>query len=202
MFSARDLKTSFAMRVLPEGIEDELLPRCYQDEEPTKIGINYAKEIIYGAVDYARSLGFEPHPDFELSRHVLGTEELGRTRGLQFGGPRGKPLYIARPDDDAPAVLSKLREKLGEDGSEFITPADDWEAIEEDDDRQPGVVSRVLSSAKELVDSDLRTYKHIRQIGMPLMTRVTKSLPTELILQAARDLRLLNRGDDRLRYGG
>ena len=189
------LKNAFCIEGLTtRQIEDEILPRCYQDEEPTRIGINYAKEIVYGAVDYARSLGFEPHADFELSRHVLGTEELSRTRGLQFGGPRGKPLYIAGPDDDAPAVLKKLREKLGEDGFEFITPADDWEVLEkEDDDRQLGLGSRVLSSAKELVDSDLRTYKQIRQTGMHLMTRVTKSLPRELILQAASDLRLLDK---------
>jgi hypothetical protein len=174
-------------------IEDELLPRYYQNEEPTRIGINYAKEIIYGAVDYARSLGFEPHPDFELSRHVLGTEEFSRTRSLQFGGPEGKPLYIAGPDDDAPSVLRKLRERLGENGFDFIMPADDWGALEEDEDRQPGPVSRLLSHAKELLDSDLRTYKHLRQIGMPLMTTVSKSLPRELILQAARDLRLLDK---------
>ena len=53
-------------------IEDKLLPRFYQNEKPTRVGINYAKEIICGAVEYAKSLGFEPHPDFELSRHVLG----------------------------------------------------------------------------------------------------------------------------------
>lgn len=174
-------------------IEDELLSRYYENEAPTRIGINYAKEIIYGAVDYARSLGFEPHPDFEPSRHVLGTEEFSRTRSLRFGGPEGKPLYIAGPDDDAPAVLGKLRERLGENGFDFIMPADDWGAVEKDEDRQPGPVSRVLSSAKELLDSDLRTYKHLRQIGMPLMTTVSKSLPRELILQAARDLRLLDK---------
>jgi len=174
-------------------IEDELLPGCYQNEDPTRIGINYAKEIIYGAVDYARSLGFEPHPDFELSRQVLGTEEFSRTRGLQFGGPQGKPLFIAGPDDDVPAVLRKLREKLGEDGFEYIVPADDSETVKEDEDRHPGPVGRVLSSAKELLDSDLRRYKRIRQMGMPLISLVTKSLPRELIRQAARDLRLLDR---------
>jgi len=174
-------------------IEDELLPRYYQNEEPTRVGINYAKEIIYGAVDYAKSLGFEPHPDFELSRHVLGSEEFSRTRSLKFGGPEGKPLYIAGPDDDAATVLRKLRKRLGENGFNFITPEDDWEAVDEDEDQQPALVSRVLSHATEPLDSDLRTYKHLRQIGVHLMGAVTKSLPTELILQAARDLRLLDK---------
>jgi SEC-C motif-containing protein len=175
-------------------IENELLAGCYQNQDSTRIGIDYAKEIIYGAVDYARNLGFEPHPDFELSRLVLGTEEFSRARGLQFGGPQGKPLYVAGPDDDAPAVLRKLREKLGEDGFEFISPAADWEAIEEeDDDRQLGLGGRIISSAKKPLDAELKTYKQIRQTGMYLMSRITKTLPKELILQAASDLRCLDK---------
>ena len=174
-------------------IEDELLPRFYQNEEPTRVGINYAKEIICGAVEYAKSLGFEPHPDFELSRHVLGTEEFSRPRGLEFGGPEGKPLYIAGADDDVATVLQKLRKRLGENGFEFITPEDDWQAIDKDEDWEPGPGGRVLSDATERLDSDLRTYKHLRQIGMQLMSAVVKSLPKELILQAARDLRLLDK---------
>ena len=66
------------------------------------------------------------------------------------------------------------------------------EAIEEDEDRQPGLASRVLSHATELLDSDLR-YKQLRQIGMGLMGAITRSLPKELILRAARDLRLLDK---------
>jgi SEC-C motif len=174
-------------------IEAQLLPGYYQNEEPTRVGINYVKEIIYGAVDYARDLGFDPHPDFELSRHVLGAEEINRTRSLKFGGPEGKPLYVAGPDDDAAAILQKLRNRLGKNGFNFITQEDDWEAIEEDEDRQPGLVSRVLNHATDLLDADLRRYKHLRQIGMGLMGAITRSLPKELILQAARDLRLLDK---------
>jgi hypothetical protein len=174
-------------------IEAQLPPGYYQNEEPTRVGINYVKEIIYGAVDYARDLGFDPHPDFELSRHVLGAEEINRTRSLKFGGPEGKPLYVAGPDDDAAAILQKLRNRLGKNGFNFITQEDDWEAIEEDEDRQPGLVSRVLNHATDLLDADLRRYKHLRQIGMGLMGAITRSLPKELILQAARDLRLLDK---------
>jgi hypothetical protein len=144
-------------------------------------------------VEYAKNLGFEPHSDFELSRRVLGNEEFSRTRSLTFGGPNGKPLYIAGPDDDAASVLRKLRQRLGDDGFEYITPAEDWEAVEDDEVRQPGLFSRFVSRAAESLDADLTTYKRLRQVGMDLMSAVLKTLPRELTLQAARDLRLLDK---------
>jgi hypothetical protein len=174
-------------------IDHEFLGRYYQGADPTRIGINYAKEIIYGAVEYAKNLGFEPHPDFELSRRVLGNEEFTLARGLKFGGPKGKPLYIAGPDDDAASVLRKLRQRLGDDGFEYITSAEDWDAVEDDEVRQPGLFSRIVSRAAESLDSDLRTYKRLRQVGMDLMAAILKTLPRELPLQAARDLRLLDK---------
>lgn len=101
-----------------------LLSKCYHDQEPIQIGINYVKEIIFGAIDYARGLGFEPHLDFKLASQILGREELTHHRDIRFGGPNGKPLYIAGPDDDAQRVLQKLRARLGEDGFEYIVPAE------------------------------------------------------------------------------
>lgn len=111
-------------------INGDVLHQFYQGGEPIRIGINYAKEIIYGAVDYAKSLGFDPHPDFALSRHVLGTEGIDVAHSIKFGGPNGKPLYIAGPDDDAPSILQTLRRKLGKNGFDFIMPEDVWEAVD------------------------------------------------------------------------
>jgi hypothetical protein len=104
----------------PKEINEQLLPKCFMSQRPLEIGINYAKEIIFGAVDYARKLGFEPHPDFNLTRHLLGTEEITGHHDIQFGGPEGKPIYIAGPDDDAQAIVRKLTNRLGEDGYHFI----------------------------------------------------------------------------------
>ena len=46
---------------------------------------------------------------------------------------------MAGPDDDAAMILQKLRKRLGKDGFHFITPEADWETVEEDEDRQPGL---------------------------------------------------------------
>jgi hypothetical protein len=86
------------------------------------IGVNTAKEIILGAVDYARKLDFAPHLDFGLASLLLGTDPWEPAHGYRFGGPNGKPFYVAGPDDDAAAVVSHLTEKLGPNGFDFIAP--------------------------------------------------------------------------------
>jgi len=45
----------------------------------------------------------------------------------------------------------------------------------------------------ELFDFKLRRYKKIRQLGMPLLTRVAQTVPRELFFQAAEDLRMLSK---------
>lgn len=107
-----------------ERFEADLFSKCYSDQEPDIIGIHYVSQIIFGAMDYARKLGFEPHEDFTLARYVLGTEKPGHDRNIQFGGPNGKPLYVSGPDDDARRIFQKLKERLGEGGFEFVMTAD------------------------------------------------------------------------------
>lgn len=43
----------------------------------------------------------------------------------------------------------------------------------------------------KLFDPNIRKYKSIRAMGVPLMTAVGETVPRELILQAAKDLRML-----------
>lgn len=45
----------------------------------------------------------------------------------------------------------------------------------------------------KIFDSKVGKYKSIRAMGMPLMSRVSKTLPKDLILQAAKDLRMLGK---------
>jgi hypothetical protein len=46
--------------------------RAY-DNEPLPAPIELAQNLVLGAVDYARTLGFDPHPDFYLAKPHLGS---------------------------------------------------------------------------------------------------------------------------------
>ncbi len=100
---------------------ETMLSGVYFDHRPDVIAIGLARDIVWGAVHYARSLGFEPHPDFRAAQSLLGAAVVPRGN-IRFGGPNGKPLYVVGPDDRAEEIVRKLEERVGKDGFEVILP--------------------------------------------------------------------------------
>lgn len=80
----------------------------------------FASQIIYGAIDYAKKLGFEPNEDFMLTRFILEEKvEKDIIFNIEFGKD-GKPLYISGPNDDINSILNTLRKNVGEGNFNFI----------------------------------------------------------------------------------
>ncbi len=83
----------------------------------------YKREKIYtgyGAIDYAKKIGFEPQKDFKLSRFVLDEPSEGDlTVSVEFGKD-GKPFYIAGPDDNIDYIMKKLIKNVGEGNFKYI----------------------------------------------------------------------------------
>jgi hypothetical protein len=78
---------------------------------PVPAPLDLARHVVFGAVDYARGLGFEPHPDFATcAGHLGGWDE---SSDIAFGRD-GTPLYIQGPHDDMYAVTSTLRKTVGD----------------------------------------------------------------------------------------
>lgn len=80
--------------------------------------------IIQAGLDYAASLGFDPHPNYRLGALMLdGLDPSVHAGAVVCGGDDGKPLFIAGPYDNAGRIVAQLRARLGEDGFHFIAPA-------------------------------------------------------------------------------
>lgn len=75
------------------------------------VPLEIACELVWGAVAYARGLGFEPHREFEEAAGLLG--EWEPTGAVRFGLD-GAPYFVAGVDDDATDILGTLGRSVGE----------------------------------------------------------------------------------------
>lgn len=78
--------------------------------------IELAKDIVFGSIDHARTLGFEPHEDFAPVADLLGKWE-GES-SITFGRD-GKPFYVQGVEDDPNRVLQILRRKFSDDEFDY-----------------------------------------------------------------------------------
>src|SRR5580693_5040780 len=92
-----------------------LAPRLFfsawEARPPVAAPLELARHVVFGAVDYARGTGLEPHPDFARGAALLGEWEEGSS-DVSFGAD-GTPMYINGPRDDTFGNLAKLRESVG-----------------------------------------------------------------------------------------
>lgn len=72
--------------------------------------IDLARHLVYGAVDYARSLGFEPTAAFSDTADHLGPWQ--GPSAITFGKD-GKPFYLSGPHDNPHAVITTLQRAVG-----------------------------------------------------------------------------------------
>lgn len=72
---------------------------------------SFAK-LIDESVMYARSIGFEPHPDYNIARLLLaGIDPSLSSEQFEFGKD-GKPFYVQGPNDSpgkATAIMAKVQ---------------------------------------------------------------------------------------------
>ncbi len=87
-------------------------------EELQAISVEEVQAIVYGAIDYAASLGFPPHPDFEDAKTCLGPR-AAQLQPIEFGRS-GKPFYCSGPYDNAQKVIQTLRQNVGEGNFEYM----------------------------------------------------------------------------------
>ncbi len=84
--------------------------------------IELAQALVFGAVDYARRLGFAPHRDFEPTARHLGPPP--DTSEIRFGCD-GKPYFVQGPYDNAARIMRTLEASVGSGNFHFLVEAGD-----------------------------------------------------------------------------
>jgi hypothetical protein len=109
----------------PTGVDRRKLPEFVHrffstwSSPPIPAPLELARHLVFGAVDYARRLGFEPPPDFARGAALLGQWQ-GLSSDITFGLD-GRPMYVHGPRDDARAVMATLRRTVGDGNFGYLT---------------------------------------------------------------------------------
>jgi hypothetical protein len=111
----------------PETMNERDLPgflamffRAMQPDSPAiDAPLELARHLVWGAVDYARELGFEPHPDFAATADHLGRWD--ESSAITFGRD-GRPFFVQGPHDHPRTVIRTLTGSVGEGNFDVFAP--------------------------------------------------------------------------------
>lgn len=106
------------------GAEDfkEVIPKLEDKQRMRPIPPAGLVKIIKGAVDFAQSFGFSPHPDFRHAARLLeGIDPADYPQEFTFGRD-GKPFYIQGPYE-TPAQANAIAQRVSEAGGHYIAVA-------------------------------------------------------------------------------
>ncbi|MEU8262249.1 hypothetical protein AB0C02_16665 [Micromonospora sp. NPDC048999] len=92
---------------------------AYSDP-PMRAPIDLARDLVFGAVDFAQQLGFEPHQDYYSAVGHLGAWQPPSR--ITFGRD-GRPFYIQGPHDNAGRIMRTLDRSVGAGNYEFAVVA-------------------------------------------------------------------------------
>lgn len=114
------VKNTFGPQQMSRLQYEELLRQTTERFEQTlsELTLEQAQSIVFGAVDYAASLGFEPHRDFLRSRLHLGPRP-DSLLDIDFGR-NGKPFFIQGPYDKTEHVLKCLQDSVGDGNFDYL----------------------------------------------------------------------------------
>ncbi len=89
--------------------------------KPQEVPLEVAQGMIFSACEYALSLGFQPHKDFEKSRSHIG--EWDERIRIECGRD-GKPFYVSGPHDNPQKIMETLKRSRGENNFDFLIGSD------------------------------------------------------------------------------
>ena len=115
--------TAFATNVSPEVFDNEVIPRLYGGIPPVATAVELVHEIVWGAVQYAETLGLRPASAFRQSQRILEAPDALPRSGVEFGY-QGRPAYVPAPQDNQAAIITRLIDSVGLGNFYYIPQGD------------------------------------------------------------------------------
>jgi len=113
---------------------DEMMADMKSRVDLEKVPYELVHNVLYGAMEYAEEIGFEPHKDFSVAQYILEEVEADIDYVEIDCGENGIPLYYRGPEDSdafVKKVLSTLNKTVGQGNYRYV------DGPEDDDDEHP-----------------------------------------------------------------
>lgn len=111
---------------------------------------NLCFNSIYGAIEYAEDIGFNPHKEFKITEYILDDVEDIEFEDIEFGF-KGKPLFVAGENDNAARILTILDKTVGHGNYDYII---EGETFEEDEDDEEEEYYEQMQDLRDLSDGE------------------------------------------------
>ena len=113
------VKDTIGPRVMNADQAAQFTRRFYDAYQaaPAAAPLDLAQNLVHGAVEYARTLGFDPAPDLDATKDHLGPWS---GQGAITFGRDGKPFFLQGPHDNSAHIVSTLRRSVGPDNFEYL----------------------------------------------------------------------------------
>jgi hypothetical protein len=115
----------------------ETLLSLEMTEDLMEIPPECARKLVEGAVAYAEDLGFSPHPDYQIARHIFDNIDSNACKTSFEFGSDGIPFYVSGPNEsreDTKRILKQLERRCGPDGFEYAIMEEGMEDDFDEDD--------------------------------------------------------------------
>jgi hypothetical protein len=114
------LKNTMYKFALDDLEYSDFLNKLNERSTLVKCELNFAHNLIYGAIDYADELGFSPNKDFRITEHLLDSDLIDDGIDELVFGRDGKPFFIAGPYDDIKRITGILERNVGVGNYDYI----------------------------------------------------------------------------------
>jgi hypothetical protein len=119
------VKNAFGKILSRQEYDSSIFRKMHSEYASRDLSPAAARKLVEAAVEYARSLGLPPHPDYHVAKLIFGSIDPAEcTEEFEFGQD-GKPLFVAGPYDTperSQQILNALERSCGPGGYHYTIP--------------------------------------------------------------------------------
>src|SRR3954447_17819242 len=126
------VKNALADIVSRSSYESNFARKLRSEFASRDVSPSAARKLVEGAVEYARGLGFPPHPAYDTANLLFGDVDAGGCADEFEFGKDGQPFFIAGPHDTPDRcrqILGLLTRSRGPGGFHYLVRAGDPDVL-------------------------------------------------------------------------